>query len=151
MNRFPPAVQQPLLQAGWRPGREVSSLVDQWATLLRDRDGLVMSSEARDCLREFGGLLVKPPTTHGISSAPVSVLIDASLGVGEKDRWALFEPILRTPIFPLGEVDNGHYYLCIDGKARIYLVMDDVLGVARKFDIALVHLLLGVACFPMLP
>jgi hypothetical protein len=124
-------------------------VVDEWERKFRDVDGLVMPQVARNCLREFGGLFIKVNWV-GITNAPVSVNLDPSLCLGEKDRWARYEPVIRGLLFPLGEAENGHYFACIDTKGRVYLVMDNILGIGKDFDVAIVHLLLGVAGFPVL-
>jgi hypothetical protein len=118
MSRFSPEVEDVLRGAGWTPERRVD--VSGWTSLFED-DGLTAHQAALDFLQEFGGLNVRI-SGPGRETAKEPFEIDPSLCEGEGDRFTVFGEELGRQLFPLGELDNGRFFLAIDENSEIYLV-----------------------------
>jgi hypothetical protein len=140
MDDFSQEVRGVLLDAGWHPARQVD--VTAWRGPLAT-GGLAMHPAAERFLAEFGGLTFD---LHGpgISAARVPFELDPLLCLGEEDRFAEWSAVVHRSLFPLGELDEGRFFLGIDETSEVYLVVDwlATYGPAR---LAMDRLILGTA------
>lgn len=107
-----------LTRSGWFPGRAVD--VDRWAGLLRD-EGIELHAAAVAFLREFGGLVVDE-SGPGISRAREPFILDPAACGGEGDRFLEWSEELGRRIVPVGELDQGRFFLGLDETSELYLV-----------------------------
>lgn len=107
-----------LTRSGWFPGRVVD--VDRWAGLLRD-EGIELHAAAVVFLREFGGLVVDE-SGPGISRAREPFVLDPATCDGEGDRFLEWSGELGRRIVPVGELDQGRFFLGLDETSELYLV-----------------------------
>ncbi|MER7756714.1 SUKH-3 domain-containing protein [Kitasatospora sp. NPDC097643] len=134
-------VEETLRAAGWRPGRRVP--VQPWRELL-EASGLVRMHEAAELfLSEFGGLDVRI-SGPGINVAKARFHFDPELALGEEDRFADWSATLGRDIFPIGELDEGRFFLGIDEDGEIHLV-ETWVATFGPVQEALERLTLGIA------
>ncbi len=124
-----------LRDSGWFPQRNVS------AALVLPLDFAPFPA-ALDVLSEFGNLRIgrRGP---GIEFARTPVVLDPMMAVGESDRFVEFAAPLGVSLYPLGETDDGHGFITIDERGRVFLIFDDLYFVGHTFDRALDNLLRG--------
>ncbi|MGW1910417.1 SUKH-3 domain-containing protein [Streptomyces sp. NPDC002076] len=135
------AVEETLRAAGWRPGRRVP--VQLWREML-EATGLVRMHEAAELfLSEFGGLDVRI-SGPGIDVAKTPFHFDPEQVVGEEDRFADWSVTVGRDIFPIGELDEGRFFLGIDEGGEICLIETWVATFGRAQE-ALEKLVLGIA------
>ncbi len=86
-------------------------------------DGIEMHSAAERFLAEFGGLVVdlRGP---GRTAAKEPFELDPELCEGEEERFREWSAVLGRSLYPLGELDQGRYFLGIDTEGVLYLVID---------------------------
>ncbi|MFI7320378.1 SUKH-3 domain-containing protein [Streptomyces venezuelae] len=141
--------ERALLLAGWTPGRCVDT--SAWRARLED-SGFVMHEAAESFLSEFGGLSFEYGG-DGISRAREAFELDPLLALGEDDRFSEWGELTGVTLFPIGELDQGRYFLGLDEAGTIYLVADWL----AQFGVGLngmESLILGVApqvlydCYP---
>lgn len=82
-----------------------------------------MHDAADEFLTEFGGLRSEF-SSPGVTSAREPFEFDPSLCLGEEDRFVDWNRRTGKNIFPLGELDNGRFFLGIDEDSVMYLVAD---------------------------
>ncbi|WP_305789926.1 SUKH-3 domain-containing protein [Symbioplanes lichenis] len=126
-DRFPPDVTHLLVDAGWRPGRDISDLVDAWARRHAFLADLVFSVAARDFLREFGGLVLPQyggPEEKVIGLGPMSVLHPAPGDVPHAYAAWGFPVGISEPV-PRGEATEHPAELVLDPAANLYLLHPD--------------------------
>ncbi|WP_063796166.1 SUKH-3 domain-containing protein [Streptacidiphilus griseoplanus] len=134
-------VEEPLRAAGWRPGRRVS--VDGWREAL-ERGVLVrMHAAAERFLAEFGGLEMEIGGP-GVDVGRTPFHFRPDRCAGEEDRFAEWSETLGRDLFPIGELDEGRFFLGIDETGEIYLV-ETWLATYGPVQDALEKLVLGVA------
>lgn len=76
---------------------------------------------AKAFLAEFGGLDIEI-SGPGITCAKSPFNFDPDNLIGEEDRFADWSHTTGRAIFPLGECDEGRYFLGIEENSEIYLV-----------------------------
>ncbi|MFI5797470.1 SUKH-3 domain-containing protein [Streptomyces sp. NPDC051677] len=134
-------IEETLRSAGWRPGRHVST--DHWRKTL-EKTGLVRMHDAAEAfLAEFGGLDVQI-SGPGITCAKTPFNFDPDNLIGEEDCFADWSHTIGRAIFPLGELDEGRFFLGIDESSEIYLV-ETWLATFGSAQDALEKLILGIA------
>ncbi|MEU9334265.1 SUKH-3 domain-containing protein [Streptomyces sp. NPDC048290] len=134
-------VERTLRAAGWAPGRNVPT--GGWRAAL-EASGLVrMHRAARGFLAEFGGLRVRVDGP-GITCARTPFHFDPGLLTGEEDRFADWSAALGRAVFPIGELDEGRFFLGIDERGEVYLLETWVARFGPVRD-ALEKLVLGIA------
>lgn len=132
--------QRVLLRAGWEPGRQVDTT--RWRSMF-DGTGLEMHEAAERFLREFGGLSVEGGA-WGLTSAREPFVLDPELvRDSEEGRFLDWSAELGRPLFPIGELDHGRFFLGIDDTGEIYLV-ETWLATFGRMPEALDNLILGV-------
>jgi hypothetical protein len=140
MTRFSPEVEGVLREAGWTPERrvEVDGLVAPFAT-----EGLRPHRAAIDFLAEFAGLdiQIRGP---GVTRAREPFELDPSLCEGEEGRFADWGQEIGHELFPIGELDNGRYFLGIDENGEVYVIETWVASFGVMPD-AMENLVRGVA------
>lgn len=124
-----------LAECGWHAGRDVS------AALKLPKDFVIFPTVQR-ILAEFGNLKCGK-RGPGIECARSTLNLDPSLAEGESDRFKPYSQLIGSKLYPLGEGDDGHYFVAVDERGRVFLVMDFLMFVADSFEVALENLLLG--------
>lgn len=107
---------------GWFPGRSVDT--SRWRNLFAGT--LLMHEAAESFLREFGGL------ADTVARTPFD--LDPCRTQGEDDRFGEWGKRIGPPLFPLGELDHGCFFLGIDEHSEIYLVETWVASCGRMPD-----------------
>ncbi|MFF3920698.1 SUKH-3 domain-containing protein [Streptomyces sp. NPDC001852] len=134
-------VEETLRTAGWQPGRRVP--VDRWREAL-ERTGLIRMHDASEAfLTEFGGLDVQI-SGPGITCAKTPFHFNLDLLIGEEDRFADWSDTIGRALFPIGELDQGRFFLGIDENSEVYLV-ETWLATFGPAQGALEKLILGIA------
>jgi hypothetical protein len=146
-TRFPVAVDDPLQNAGWKPGRWDIVQAEQWADTLRGhispgghRHAVVPA--AVEVWAEFGALHIAP-TGPGRHIAPSPVYIDPLTGLHAARTFSDLGRALGTQVCPLG-TEGEEALLAIDAERRVYSI--DATGdwyLGANFDAALSALLMG--------
>ncbi len=134
-GRFSTTTLEMLQAAGWFPGRDVS-------TALALPEGFSPFPAALDVLKEFGKLRIGQQG-RGIEFARTPVVLEPKLAAGEQDRFAEFDTLLNTRLYPLGETADGHSFITIDEHGRIFLIFEEISYVDASFDAAIDNLLNG--------
>lgn len=112
MFKFAPPVEAVLLQAGWSPTR--STYISQWIDLLQG-EGFVMGQQAKEILRNLGGLIIQPPTSPSNLFYPSALNFNPYFAAsGELDRVQLWQRRYGLTLSPLGEYDPLFLLLCGD-------------------------------------
>ncbi|WP_176735418.1 SUKH-3 domain-containing protein [Actinacidiphila rubida] len=108
---FSARTEESLRAAGWWPGRQVAT--DVWRATLEESGHVRMHEAAERFLAEFGGLSM---------GSHVSFDLDAQCLASETDRFAEWGEEIGRSLFPIGELDEGRFFLAIDENSEIYLV-----------------------------
>ncbi|NJM52296.1 MAG: hypothetical protein HC846_02215 [Blastocatellia bacterium] len=123
--------------------RNCSERIEEWEKELQKFDpDFEMFSEARKVLLEFGGIKVNRRDS-GIDFAREPFEIDLLLGIGESDRFSVFEAEIGEKLYPLGEGGGNHYFLAIGESGKVYGLMGYIFLIGNTFDDALENLILG--------
>lgn len=136
LHRFSKLSTALLRKAGWFDGRNMSGKI-----ILPNE--FQISDVALKVLNEFGNLKVGE-TGPGIDCAKTIVDFNPTLAMGEAERFGEWSIEINSYLYPLGEVDNGHMYLAIDDRGRVFLLMDILVYLDAEFDRAIDKLLTGV-------
>ncbi|WP_406516024.1 SUKH-3 domain-containing protein [Streptomyces sp. NBC_00873] len=120
MSELSEEAERVLLLAGWTPGRRVDT--SAWRARL-EGSGFSMHEAAERFLSEFGGLSFEYGG-YGISRTREPFELDPLLGLGEDDRFREWGELIGVTLFPIGELDQGRYFLGLDDMGEIYLVAD---------------------------
>lgn len=118
--QFSPDVAGVLREFGWHPERIVDST--PWTHPFEER-GLPAPQEVKDFLAQFGGLNVKV-SGPGVNCAREPFELDPLLCLGEEDRFSEWGEELGVSLFPIGELDDGRFFLGMDEQGVMYLVAD---------------------------
>ena len=140
-NRFPWRVDRALRRAGWHPGRQVGTAV--WRSAL----DLDMHPAAERFLAEFGGLVLDL-YGPGRTAAKEPFELDPALCAGEEGRFLDWSRLTGRSLYPLGELDHGRFFLGIDERSMLYLVID-WLAVFGAGDAGLIALCQGAKATPV--
>ncbi|MGW4196470.1 SUKH-3 domain-containing protein [Streptomyces sp. NPDC005004] len=116
---FTAETEETLRAAGWFPGRCVS--VEPWRERLEASGEVRMHEAARSFLAEFGGLSVRIGGP-GVTCAKSPFGFEPGFLVGEEDRFADWSRTIGRDLFPIGELDEGRFFLGIDQHGEIHLV-----------------------------
>lgn len=135
-GRFSADTEQMLREAGWFPGRDVSGK-------LRLPPRFTPFPAALKVLGEFGGLRVgrRGP---GVEFSRTPVVLDPMLCDGEDDRFDALVDLVGCALYPLGETADGHSFLAVDERGRVFLIFGDIHLIADTFEGALENLLHGL-------
>jgi SUKH-3 immunity protein len=110
MFKFDPRVEAVLLQSGWTPTRSIS--IWQWIDPL-EREGFVMVPQAKEILRNLGGLRIEPPTSPSNLFYPSAINFDPYFAASsELDRVQLWQERYGLRLSPLGEYHPVFLLLC---------------------------------------
>ncbi|RJQ77760.1 hypothetical protein D5S17_15205 [Pseudonocardiaceae bacterium YIM PH 21723] len=137
-SRFTSDTEQALRAAGWSPERRVD--ISRWREFFQ-ASGFAPNAVVEGFLAEFGGLSVTI-SGPGLERAREPFKIDPVLLDGEEERFQEWGEELGVTLYPIGELNYGHYFLGMDEQGRLYLVVD---WVARwsALDKGLEDLILG--------
>lgn len=108
-----------------------------------------MHPVAERFLAEFGGLVVD---NHGFgrTAAKEPFELDPDRCEGEEGRFLDWSQTLSRSIYPVGELDEGRFFLGIDEQSELYLVTDWV-GSFGVGDAGLIALCRGTAARQVSP
>jgi len=134
-GRFSKSIEEMLREAGWLPGRDVSRG-------LKLPEGFTLFPAAQRVLSEFGNLRIGK-SGPGLVFARTPVVLDPALAFGEEGRFHEFAVLLKTNLYPLGETADGHSFVVIDEKGRVFLIFEEISFVDETFELALDNLLQG--------
>lgn len=109
-----------------------------------------MFPTAEKILLEFGGLAVDE-SGSGETCAQESFVIDPTLAAYDEELFRYFSSLVKTRLYPLGEVDNGHNYWAIGENEYVYLLMNDVQLLGKTIADALENLIIGRKAIEILP
>lgn len=109
-----------LRACGWDPQRTVDP--KRWTFPFEER-GIRANPVVQEFLREFGGLSVDV-SGPGVNCAREPFELDPLLCLGEEDRFSEWGEELGLHLFPLGELDQGRFFLGMDENGVVYLVAD---------------------------
>ncbi|MGI5352862.1 SUKH-3 domain-containing protein [Streptomyces sp. CA-250714] len=148
-TRFPVAVDDPLRNAGWEPGRWDIRQAEQWADTLRGHVSTgghrhAVFPAAVEVWAEFGALHIVP-TGPGRHIAPSPVYIDPLPGLYAARTFSDLGRALGTQVCPIGIEGEDEALLAIDAERRVYSI--DPTGdwyLGTDFDSALSALLMGL-------
>ncbi|NUP23769.1 MAG: SUKH-3 domain-containing protein [Streptomyces sp.] len=118
--KFSSDVADVLRTSGWDPQRTVDPT--QWTLPFEER-GIRAHQQAQEFLAEFGGLNVDI-SGPGVNCAREPFELDPLLCLGEEDRFSEWGEELGLQLFPLGELDQGRFFLGMDENGVVYLVAD---------------------------
>ncbi|MEV6394756.1 SUKH-3 domain-containing protein [Streptomyces sp. NPDC051907] len=119
MTGFTEETEVTLRAAGWWPGRRVA--VEHWRETLEESGLVRMHDAAERFLAEFGGLNVWI-SGPGITCSKTPFNFDPELLTGEEGRFAEWSQTVGHDLFPIGELDEGRFFLGIDENSEVYLV-----------------------------
>ena len=134
-----------LANAGWTETWDRSADLEQWERALPE---FTMSDAARDALRRYGGVQVRE-SGAGEEWARNSFHVEPTLCWGESDRFADFEAIVGTALFPLGEIQDGHVFLAIGADGRVFGLMMEIGLVGETMEDAIEALTRGLRWTPL--
>ncbi|MGK5543401.1 SUKH-3 domain-containing protein [Streptomyces sp. URMC 127] len=140
MRGWSPEVLEVLEASGWTSDRRVDTTA--WRSMF-EGVGLVMHDAADALLQEFGGLTASIGGP-GINCARAPFELNPSLAWGEDDRFSEWSDSVGRRLFPLGELDDGRFFLGIDEDSEVYVV-ETWIASFGPMPQALERLILGVA------
>ena len=141
MGRFSTKTENTLRRAGWYPGRQVPDILALWKGNER-LSHFEMFPVAENILLEFCGLRVDE-SGPGETCAQEPFVIDPTLAAYDEELFRYFSSLVKTSLYPLGEVDNGHNYWAIGENDYAYLLMNDIQLLGKSIDEALENLIIG--------
>jgi len=147
-NRFSPAVEQALREAGWYPGRMLpESEVEKWyAFRWKEEPGYCYAHEvALQVLREFGGLHIEQ-SAPGINYPRKPFCIDplSALGIHD-DHWLFYEWHAEDTLYPLSFVGQERdAVLAMTHRGQVFLLGEVLMRWGDTFDQALENAILGI-------
>lgn len=99
---------------------------------------------ALNMLNEFGNLDIgDKKKSKGIVAAKNTVQIQPSLAMGEEKLIQHFSKLLGVKLCPLGEIDEGFFFLAVAENGSIHILGQDIYLVGKDFDHASETLLKG--------
>ena len=101
-----------------------------------------MFETAERFLLEFGGITVTQ-SGPGVTLARSPFKSDPTVAYYESDLFKKFGRMVDTRLYPLGEAEDGWYYLVIGANGRVYYVMQDIVLAGYTEDEALENPLIG--------
>ncbi|KAF9891378.1 hypothetical protein FE257_004234 [Aspergillus nanangensis] len=115
---YSPETRRALDDAGWTPGRQVDiTNLRHWL----ESSGFKVSEAAERFLPEFVGLVFNISGT-GITCARTPFEFNPYLAEGEDDRFNEWGEEIGDILTPLGELENGLFFLGITGSGEVCLV-----------------------------
>ncbi|MEH0557303.1 SUKH-3 domain-containing protein [Streptomyces sp. B21-101] len=134
----------PWSAAHFRPvAGELAATIDRSRETL-EKTGLVRMHDAAEAfLAEFGDLALQV-SGPGLTCVKTPFCFAPDHLIGEEDRFADWSATIGRTIFPIGELDQGRFFLGIDENSEIYLV-ETWLAAFGPAPQALEKLILGIA------
>ncbi len=140
-TRWSAETDQTLRDAGWHPGRAVST--QEWESTLHEHGGFEIHEAARRFLTEFGGLAV-PSRGPGKTMAKVEFRLDPLTAEWDDEIYDALSEEAGAYLYPIGAADRGNSYLGIAPNGAVYTGMDSVYPLAETGDEALEKLVEGI-------
>jgi len=127
-DRFPPAVADALIDAGWRPGHRDEERARDWGLRLgthlsADQGRHAFFPAALAVLAEFGGLAYEPsdtPSHDDQEVAPSGFVLDPLLALHTVATLSAFGERIGARLAPVGAEGGGAAVLAIDEKGRLF-------------------------------
>ncbi|WP_091053384.1 SUKH-3 domain-containing protein [Glycomyces sambucus] len=120
MTKWSDESSEILSLGGWFPGRSID--ITCWTDWLED-SGFVIHDPFRSFIAEFGEIEIEQ-SGPGIAFRRSTVEFDPSLARGEEERFLEWSMQVHKQIIPIGELDQGRYFLGLDEDFSFYLVVD---------------------------
>ncbi|MBP2326260.1 hypothetical protein JOF56_006645 [Kibdelosporangium banguiense] len=140
-QRWSAETDKVLRDAGWRPGRKVSTV--EWERTLADHGGFRIHPAAREFLAEFGGLEVGA-RGPGRTMAKLAFRLDPVAAEWDDEIFEVLSDEAGTYLFPIGEADRRNSYLGMAADGKVYIGMDTVSLFAADAEEALEKLVEGI-------
>jgi hypothetical protein len=122
-ERFPADVLEVLRDAGWYPGRDVTSAVQEWLERSGIERVLPIFPKAMAALAEFGGLTVSqrgPTGTKGRGWASKFYPVHYTPTPAVLADIAEFSDVIHARVFPLGGNYDGPSHIIMDEHGRVF-------------------------------
>ncbi|MEV5254610.1 SUKH-3 domain-containing protein [Streptomyces werraensis] len=140
-QRWSAETDRVLREAGWRPGRTVST--EEWENALKERGGFEMHEAARRFLAEFGGL-ESTARGPGRTMARMGFSLDPTAAEWEDEIFDVLSEEAGTDLYPIGEADRRNSFLGIAPTGAVYIGRDSVVLLAHTAEEALEKLIEGI-------
>ncbi|MCM1970717.1 MULTISPECIES: SUKH-3 domain-containing protein [unclassified Streptomyces] len=140
-QRWSAETDRVLREAGWYPGREVSTA--GWEATLREHGGFEMHEAARAFLAEFGGL-ASAERGPGKTMARMGFTLDPTVAEWDDEIFDVLSEEAGVDLYPIGEADRRNLYLGMAPNGAVYVGMDSVSWLADAGDEALEKLVEGI-------
>lgn len=108
-----------LKNAGWSVDRDVTDQVDVWIKLWEEH-GLTYPLQAKNILISFGEIVLTQKDGWRLNYYfnPVHEALDEDyLFTRHMDK-------IGSKLYPLAEIEEAYYYLCVDERGKVYSVGD---------------------------
>ncbi|WP_432094247.1 SUKH-3 domain-containing protein [Streptomyces sp. bgisy100] len=128
-----------LREAGWHPGRSVSTA--EWERVLQEHDEFEIHPAAQHFLVEFGGLALTLWSPGSVKPVRVEISFDPALAQWDQEIFEVLSEQAGAELYPLGMTNNRNTYLCMAPTGKVYTGMDDAYFLAETGDQALEKLL----------
>ena len=136
---FSPEVRALLEQAGWYDNRIASPP----PALPYD---VQYPPAIHRLLMEFGGLSVES-SGPGVNKARNSIEFDPLWAEGESTedgRLTYYSSLLGSTLYPIGQVSNSPWMICLDLHGKVYMAGDCLFFVGESFVEGVSNMLLGI-------
>lgn len=124
-ERFPADVLEVLRDAGWYPGRDITSAVEKWLDQSGVERVLPIFPTAKDALIEFGGLTISQRGPSGIKGrgwASQFYPLRYTPTPANLADIAEFSDIIHARVFPIGGNVDGPSHIVMDEHGRVFLL-----------------------------
>lgn len=118
-----------LKNAGWSIDRDITDQVEIWIKLWEEH-GLVYPLQAKNILLNFGGIILEQ--TYGWFFK--CYFNPANEALDEEYLFTRHMDKIGSKLYPLAEIDDSYYYLCVDERGQIYSVGDVLFWHADSID-----------------
>ncbi len=126
-----------LLSSGWYKNRKVLDKV-------KLPKMFNFHNKALDILNEFGNLKVgDSKKSKGKFMAKCTIQFFPNLAEGEEDRFIEFSNELGVSLCPLGEVNEGYFFLAVDQHGKIYILDQELFLVGNDIHEGIENLITG--------
>jgi hypothetical protein len=143
-RRFPADVLADLREAGWYPGRDVTSAVQKWLERTGIERELPIFPVAMAALAEFGGLTVPQRGPNGKPGGGWASTFYPTRITPTTVEVIEFGELINARVFPIGGNADGPSHLVMDESGRVFMLhpVDDFF-IAESMDEALIWVTRG--------
>jgi hypothetical protein len=146
---LPVAAVERLCEAGWKPGREISTRVYEDAYR---SEGRSLLPKAKEFLRGFGGLIIRYPT-KAKGTDVLAFLADREVRAMDGSGVQCFEELIGVaPLCPIGHYQFGTCILFMDKRGYVFGGSDETISlIGQTGDEAVGNILTGVESLVLEP